>query len=216
MSEQPLTVNEIFFSIQGESRDAGRPCIFIRLAFCNLRCTWCDTPYSFYEGKEQSIDEVVTALANYPCRLVEVTGGEPLAQEACVPLLTRLCEEGYEVLLETSGSIDMRHVDPRVRKIMDLKCPGSGMADRNCWKNLEYLSDRDEVKFVILDRDDYVWAKDVIRDKKLDGLCGLLLSPVFEKQDPEELANWILEDGLDVRMQLQLHKFIWEPNRRGV
>lgn len=211
-----VTVNELFFSIQGEGERAGWPCIFIRLSFCNLRCAWCDSEYTFYEGKDMSLDAVMDAISGYPCKLVEVTGGEPLAQAGCVPLLKRLCDAGYEVMLETSGSLDISPVDPRVRRIMDLKCPGSGMVSRNRMANLSLLTRGDELKFVITDRHDYEWAKDIVLRENLHERCPVLFSPVWGKIEFRELAEWILDDGLPVRFQLQLHKFIWDPNARGV
>ncbi len=211
-----LTVNEIFFSIQGEGDRAGWPCIFIRLSFCNLRCAWCDSEYTFYEGREMSIDQVMDAISGYPCKLVEVTGGEPLVQEGALPLMARLCDHGYEVMLETSGSLDISKVDPRVRRIMDLKCPGSGMMSRNRMANLDLLTDTDELKFVIKDRLDYEWAKELVLREKLNERCPVLFSPVWGEVEFHELAEWILDEGLPVRLQLQMHKFIWDPNARGV
>lgn len=215
MSEM-LTVNEIFFSIQGEGDRSGWPCIFIRLSFCNLRCAWCDSEYTFYEGKEMSIDAVMDAISGYPCKLVEVTGGEPLLQEGCFPLMNRLCDAGYEVMLETSGSLDISKVDPRVRRIMDLKCPGSGMVARNRMANVALLNQGDELKFVLKDRHDYEWAKDLVLRESLHERCPVLFSPVWDSLPFEDLAAWILDDGLPVRMQLQIHKFIWDPQARGV
>jgi 7-carboxy-7-deazaguanine synthase len=211
-----VTVNEIFFSIQGEGERSGWPCIFIRLAFCNLRCSWCDSEYTFYEGKEMSIDQVMDAISGYPCQLVEVTGGEPLMQEGANSLMKRLCDQGYEVMLETSGSLDIAPVDPRVRRIMDLKCPGSGMMSRNRMDNLTELRGTDELKFVIKDRLDYEWAKEIVLREKLHATCSVLFSPVWDSVEFAELAEWILDDGLPVRLQLQIHKFIWDPKARGV
>ncbi len=215
-SPENLDINEIFFSIQGEGERVGWPCIFIRLAFCNLRCAWCDSEYTFYEGKEMSIAQVMDAIAGYPCKLVEVTGGEPLAQAAALPLMKQLCDAGYEVMLETSGSLDIGRVDPRVRRIMDLKCPGSGMVSRNRMANLELLNGGDELKFVLKDRLDYEWAKDLVLRRKLNETCPVLFSPVWGQCDNRQLAEWILDDGLPVRMQLQIHKYIWDPQMRGV
>lgn len=211
-----LQVNEIFFSIQGEGDRSGWPCIFIRLSFCNLRCVWCDSEYTFYEAKEMSVDEVIDSISGYPCRLVEVTGGEPLMQAAALPLMQRLCDAGYEVMLETSGSLDISGVDARVRRIMDLKCPGSGMAARNRMANLALLNGGDEVKFVIRDRLDYEWAKELVLREKLHETCPVLFSPVWDAVPFADLAEWILDDGLPVRYQLQIHKFIWDPRARGV
>lgn len=215
MSEQ-LQVNEIFFSIQGEGDRSGWPCIFIRLSFCNLRCVWCDSEYTFYEAKEMSIDQVIDSISGYPCKRVEVTGGEPLMQEGALPLMRRLCDAGYEVMLETSGSLDISGVDARVRRIMDLKCPGSGMVSRNRMENLRLLNAGDELKFVIKDRLDYEWAKELVLREKLHDICPVLFSPVWDAVPFADLAEWILDDGLSVRLQLQIHKFIWDPRARGV
>lgn len=211
-----VTVNEIFFSIQGEGERSGRPCIFIRLAFCNLRCAWCDSEYTFYEGREMALEQVMDGISGFPCKLVELTGGEPLMQEGAYPLMTRLCDAGYEVMLETSGSLDISGVDSRVRRIMDLKCPGSGMMARNRMENLKELRDSDELKFVLKDRLDYEWAKELVLREKLDETCPVLFSPVWDAVPFAELAEWILDDGLPVRLQLQIHKFIWDPHARGV
>ncbi len=211
-----MIINEIFYSIQGESSYAGRPCVFIRLTGCPLRCTYCDTQYAFYEGRKMTVDEVLEAIRVYRCPLVEITGGEPLAQREVYPLMERLLEEGYEVLLETSGALDVSRVPKGVVKIMDLKCPGSGEVHRNRLGNLRYLSPRDEVKFVIGDYRDYLWAKGVLEQHGLPERCQVLFSPVFGRLDPEELAEWILKDHLPVRLQLQLHKYIWGPDVRGV
>jgi len=211
-----VSVNEIFHSIQGEGERSGWPCIFIRLAFCNLRCSWCDSEYTFYEGREMPVQQVMDAISGFPCKLVEVTGGEPLMQEGAYPLMTRLCDAGYEVMVETSGSLDISRVDPRVRRIMDLKCPGSGMVARNRMDNLKELRGTDELKFVIKDRLDYEWAKDLVLRESLHGICPVLFSPVWGAVEFADLADWILDDGLPVRLQLQIHKFIWDPNARGV
>ncbi len=211
-----LQINEIFFSIQGEGERSGWPCIFIRLSFCNLRCAWCDSEYTFYEGSEMSIDQIMDSISGYPCKLVEVTGGEPLLQEGANPLMRRLCDAGYEVMLETSGSLDISRVDERVRRIMDLKCPGSGMMTRNRMDNLTLLKATDELKFVIKDRLDYEWAKELILREELASICPILFSPVWDAVPFADLAEWILDDGLPVRLQLQIHKFIWDPQARGV
>lgn len=211
-----LTVNEIFFSIQGESSHVGLPCIFVRLAFCNLRCSWCDSTYTFYEGREMSFDQIMDHIREYPCNLVELTGGEPLAQEEAFPFMTLLCENGYEVIVETSGSLDISRTDPRVKRIMDLKCPGSGMAARNRYKNIESLRSNDEIKFVIKDRHDYEWAKQTIENYRLTAVCPIIFSPVFDVLDTVELAQWMLDDGARARLQVQLHKYIWNPAQRGV
>jgi len=211
-----LSINEIFYSIQGESSRMGLPCIFVRLAFCNLRCAWCDSEYTFYEGKDISLAELLDQVSEYDCRLVEVTGGEPLAQENVIPFMKALCDRGYEVLLETSGSLDISHVDSRVRRIVDIKCPGSGMVARNRYKNIELLTPQDEVKFVIKDRHDYEWAKNMIGEHGLMGRCPILMSPVFGELENVHLSEWILDDGLNVRFQIQMHKYIWDPQQRGV
>jgi 7-carboxy-7-deazaguanine synthase len=216
VSDLSLDINEIFYSIQGESSFGGLPCIFVRLSFCNLRCGWCDSTYTFFRGASMSLAEVLERVRDYPCRLVEITGGEPLLQESVFPLMTALCDEGYELLLETSGSQDIRLVDPRVRRIMDLKCPGSGMQDRNRYQNVGALTSRDEVKFVISDRNDYEWAKRKVSEFALANLCTVLFSPVFGIMENVQLAEWILDDGLPVRFQVQLHKHIWDPSTRGV
>lgn len=213
---QRLTVNEIFYSIQGESTFAGLPCVFVRLTYCNLRCVWCDTEYAFYEGKEMSFEEILEEVGRYPSKLIEVTGGEPLAQEGVHELMRMLCDRGYTVLLETSGSISIAKVDPRVRIIMDIKCPGSGMAKKNVWENIRYLKPTDEVKFVVSHREDFDWAVDVVKRYEIEKKCPVLFSPVFGEVQPIELARWLLESGLGARMQLQLHKYIWEPETRGV
>ena len=215
--ELKLTINEIYFSIQGESTWAGWPCVFVRLTFCNLRCTYCDTEYAFYEGKKQSLGEIVGAVLAYRCPLVEITGGEPLLQKNVVPLMTMLADAGCTVLLETSGAHDISAVDPRVHRIMDLKTPGSGEVERNLWSNLEHLTTRDEVKFVIGSREDYEWSRTQLRQHRLDERCGaVLFSPIFGRIDPREIVEWILADNLPVRFQLQMHKFIWTPTQRGV
>ena len=211
-----LRVTEIFHSIQGESTHAGRPCVFVRLTGCPLRCTWCDTEYAFYGGSEWSIDTILDKVRSYECRLVEVTGGEPLAQPECTTLLTRLCDDGFTVLLETSGAIETAPVDPRVSIILDVKCPGSGMADRMHWPNVERLRAQDEAKFVIKDRADYEWAKATVARYNLDRRCTVLFSPVFGTLDPRELAEWVLADRVPVRYQIQMHKYIWAPDMRGV
>jgi 7-carboxy-7-deazaguanine synthase len=217
MGSERLHVNEIFFSIQGESTHAGRPCVFVRLAGCNLRCRWCDTEYAFYDGRNRTIAEVAAILEGYRCDLVEITGGEPLLQEGVYPLMSSLLESGHSVMVETSGAVDVSRLDPRVIKIMDLKCPGSGECERNLWSNLEHLSARDEVKFVIADRADYEWAREVIAGRSLaDKVNAILMSPVFGNLEPATLAAWLLEDRLPARLQLQIHKYIWPPDARGV
>ena len=211
-----MKVNEIFYSIQGESTRSGRPCIFIRLTGCNLRCRWCDTAYAFYEGREVREEELLDHLRAYPCKMVEFTGGEPLLQEEVYALMTRLLEEGYQVLVETGGSLDIGRVDPRANIIMDIKCPGSGMSHQMRWENIARLTGKDEVKLVIGDREDFDWAVGVIRRYHLTDRCPVLLSPVFGALDPRRLAEWILEEGLQVCLQLQIHKYVWDPQMRGV
>jgi 7-carboxy-7-deazaguanine synthase len=222
-SAQPfLRVTEIFHSVQGESTWAGLPCIFVRLTGCPLRCTWCDTEYAFHGGEKMTLDDIVARCDEYGTKLVEITGGEPLIHANAFVLADRLLERGYTVLVETSGAIDVSHLDPRVHRIMDLKCPGSGEESRNLWSNLGHLTERDEIKFVIADRTDYEWARDVIRQRGLDGriergeLRALLFSPVWGSMDFRELAEWVIEDRLPVRYQIQLHKIIWGAHVPGV
>jgi 7-carboxy-7-deazaguanine synthase len=211
-----IKVNEIYFSIQGESSKAGLPCIFVRLTYCNLRCAYCDTEYAFFEGKDYSIDEIVEKVRSYNCRLVEITGGEPLFQKECYELLKRLCEERFEVLLETGGSLPIEGIDKGVKIIMDLKCPSSGMAKKNLYENIHYLKQTDELKFVIGTREDYEWVKEIIKKYDLNNKSEILFSVVFGELEPVTLVNWILEDKLNVRFQLQMHKFIWDPLAKGV
>jgi 7-carboxy-7-deazaguanine synthase len=212
-----LTVNEIFHSIQGESTLAGAPCVFVRLTACDLRCTWCDTPYAFYEGHKMSVDDVLEAVDRYGCPLVEVTGGEPLLQPDVYPLMTRLLERGKTVMLETGGHRSLADVPPGVVRIMDVKCPGSGEAVKNHWANLGLLTRADQVKFVLKDRADYEFARDVVEREALPGrVAAVLFSPVHGVLHPRQLAEWILADRLRVRLQLQAHKFIWPPDTRGV
>ena len=211
-----MRITEIFFSIQGESSYAGLPCVFVRFTGCPLRCGWCDTAYAFYEGTERSLESILNEVEHYDCRLVEITGGEPLAQAEAHGLITALADRGYTVLIETSGAIDLAPVDPRAILIMDLKCPGSGMEERNRWSNLSLLKPHDEVKFVIKDRADYDWAVEIIHRYGLSDRQRILLSPVFGELEPQILADWILSDRLRVRFQLQVHKLIWDPAMRGV
>jgi len=212
-----LKINEIYHSIQGESTSVGKPCVFVRLTYCNLRCTYCDTEYAFYDGKDFSVQQVIDEVEKYNCKLVEVTGGEPLVQiDECLKLMKRLCDIGYEVLIETSGSLSIKDNDPRVKIIMDLKCPSSGMEKKNLYENLQYLKSTDELKFVIGNREDYEWTVNTLKKNNLKGKCEILFSVVFGKLEPIELVNWILEDKLDVRFQLQMHKFIWDPQTKGV
>jgi len=213
-----VRVTEIFHSIQGESSYAGQPCVFVRSTGCNLRCVWCDTEYAFYGGRDMSVDEILSEVGRIggDCLLVELTGGEPLLQHDIGDLARRLLESGHTVLCETSGSLPVDRVPPEVVKIVDLKPPGSGEESSNDWRNLAILDpDRDELKFVIADREDYEWAARQVRERDLARFV-VHLSPEFESQDPRELAEWVLADGLPVRVQLQVHKFIWEPSARGV
>ena len=212
-----LTINEIFYSIQGEATRAGEPCVFVRLTACDLRCSWCDTPYAFYEGQKRSIDDVISEVEGHQCRLVEITGGEPLLQEDVYPLMETLLNRGYTVMLETGGHRPIARVPTNVIKIMDVKCPGSGESDKNHWQNLDALTPHDEVKFVVKDRADYEFARQVIRQYDLPGrVAAVLLSPVHGVLDARTLSEWMLADRLQVRLQLQLHKIIWSPETRGV
>jgi 7-carboxy-7-deazaguanine synthase len=210
-----LRVTEIFHSIQGESSHAGRPSAFVRLTGCNLRCRWCDSEYTFTGGEKMSIDEVVAKVKSYGCDLVELTGGEPLAQGEAFELIRRLADDGFEVLIETSGSIDITPVDRRAKIILDVKCPGSGEVAKNRWENLDELRPHDEIKFVIADRADYEFARRVIEEKRLDRWT-VLLSPVWGEMDLRSLAEWMLADRVPARLQTQLHKHIWGPDVRGV
>lgn len=211
-----LKINEIFHSIQGESRHAGRPCVFVRLTACNLRCVWCDTAYAFEEGSDMTVGEVLDRVGVHRTPYVLVTGGEPLLQEGVHALIAELLERGHEVAIETGGSLDLAPLDRRVMVVMDLKCPGSGMMDRNRWENLELLKPTDEIKFVIADRTDYEWSREMVRRHDLAGRCGILFSPVHGPLHPRLLSEWILADALPVRLQLQLHKYIWPADARGV
>jgi len=212
-----LTVNEIFYSIQGESTRAGCPCVFVRLTACDLRCSWCDTPYAFHEGRKMSVDDVVSETERYDCPLVEITGGEPLLQQDVYELMDRLVAQGRTVLLETGGHRPVDRVPAPVVKIIDVKCPGSGEADKNAWANLDRLAAHDEVKFVINDRVDYDFARDIVDRYHLADRCAaILFSPVHGVLAPKTLSEWMLEDRLSARLQLQLHKYIWSPEARGV
>ncbi len=204
-----LRLTEIFFSLQGEASRVGLPTVFVRLTGCPLRCSWCDTTYSFTGGEPASIESVLAEVAKYPARQVCVTGGEPLAQKECLALLVALCDAGYDVSLETSGALDIAAVDPRVARIMDLKAPDSAESAKNRWENLALLNPRDEIKIVIASRPDYEWARQVLRERQLDRLCPVLFSPAQGLLEAPALAGWILEDGLNVRFQMQLHKLLW-------
>ena len=217
MTENTLTVNEIYHSIQGESTWAGWPCVFVRLTYCNLRCNYCDTEYAFYEGKRMALKEIVDQVESFGSDLVEITGGEPLLQKNVLPLMSILCDAGHTVLLETSGAHDIAPVDTRVHRIMDLKTPDSGEVEKNLWSNIDHLRPRDEVKFVIGSREDYEWSRDKVQRFDLPARChAVLFSPIFGRIDPREIVEWILADKLNVRFQLQMHKFIWTPTQRGV
>ena len=216
MDKDSLLVNEIFFSIQGESSYCGQPCAFVRLTACNLRCSYCDTEYAFHEGDKRSVQDIVAEIRKFRCSLVEITGGEPLLQPAVHELISRFITLGKTILIETSGSVDISPVDPRAILIYDIKCPDSGMADRNRWENIELLKPIDEVKFVVGSKEDYEWSKCILEKYQLTDRHQVLFSPVFEKIKPKELAAWLLEDSLNARLQIQLHKFLWSPQTRGV
>ncbi|MGE3178421.1 MAG: radical SAM protein [Vicinamibacterales bacterium] len=212
-----LTINEVFHSIQGESSRVGQPCVFVRLTGCDLRCSWCDTPYAFHEGHKRTVDDVVEEVEGYGCHLVEITGGEPLLQEDVYPLMDRLLALGHTVLIETGGQRSIERVPPQVVKVVDVKCPGSGEASKNDWANLTRLMPHDEVKFVVADRTDYEFAREVVRRHDLPSRCAaVLLSPVHGVLDPKTLAEWMLADRLPARLQVQLHKYIWPATQRGV
>ena len=217
-----LRITEIFHSIQGESTWSGLPCTFVRLTGCPLRCVWCDTEYAFHGGEGRTLAEIIQKVDTFRTRLVEITGGEPLAHPNAFKLVALLLDKGFTVLVETSGAIDISPLDPRTHRIMDLKCPGSGEVEGNLWENLSHLTERDEVKFVVADRTDYEWARDKIRQHGLDRqakegrLCAILMSPAWAILHPSQLADWILDDRLPVRFQTQLHKHIWAPDAQGV
>jgi 7-carboxy-7-deazaguanine synthase len=219
LGEKPagaMLIHEIYRSVQGESSFAGLPCVFVRLAVCDLRCSWCDTPHAFTQGEAMTLDAVTERVYELGGPLVEITGGEPLLQEEVFPLMSRLADAGRTVLLETSGAHSVSRIDRRVHIIMDLKCPDSGESEQNCWANLDVLKPSDEVKFVLASRRDFDWAAETIRHHGLDHRLGVLLSPAFGLVSPLELSSWLLESGLQVRMQIQLHKYIWDPKARGV
>lgn len=208
-----LNVNEIFFSLQGETGKTGLPTAFIRLTGCPLRCTYCDTEYAFYEGGKKSIAEILQTISGFRTRHVTVTGGEPLAQKNCLDLLKHLCDEGYDVSLETGGAMDVAGVDPRVIKILDLKTPASGEAGKNRFENLDYITPRDQIKFVICNDNDYEWAKQILNQYRLQERCEVLFSPSHGQMDATQMAEWILRDKLPVRFQIQLHKYLWGDAR---
>ncbi len=216
MPENNLLISEIFKSIQGESTYVGLPCIFVRLTGCNLRCTYCDTEYAFYDGKWMRLEEILDEVASFGVRLVEVTGGEPLLQPAVYELVRKLCDQDYKVLVETGGQVDISPVDQRATIVMDIKCPGSGEAEKNRWENLDHLKPSDEVKFVIADRPDFDWAIDVARRERLCEKLTVLFSPVQDQLDPTQLAEWVLQENLPLRFQHQLHKLLWPEVERGV
>jgi 7-carboxy-7-deazaguanine synthase len=216
LTSLPLKINEIYLSVQGESTWVGLPCVFVRLTGCSLRCSWCDTAYAFYEGVDSGLGEIMAKVDAYGVRLVEITGGEPLEQEGVYPLMEALLAKGYQILLETSGAVDVGRVPKTVVKIVDVKCPGSGEEVRNLWSNFEKLMiHQDEIKFVIKDRQDYDYAKEVIRKHRLTGKFTLLFSSAFENLKPSDLAEWITADRLSVRFQLQLHKYVWPEDTKG-
>lgn len=211
-----LKVNEIFKGIQGESTYAGHPCTFIRLTGCNLRCNYCDTTYAYDEGREISIDELLNETDKLHCNMVEVTGGEPLLQKNIRELFNRLVRKNYLVLLETNGTLSLKNINPSVIKIMDIKCPGSGSSDNIEWDNLKYLTSKDQIKFVISNRSDFDWTVKIMKEKELDQLCTILFSPNYKQLKSKDLSRWILSENLAVRLQLQLHKYIWGEGVKGV
>ena len=211
-----IKINEIYYSVQGESTHAGLPCIFIRLTYCNLRCSYCDTEYAFYDGEDMEIIEIMEKIQKWECKLVEVTGGEPLFQDKCIDLLNELVNQNYEVMLETGGSLSISDVPNEVIKIVDFKCPSSGMEKKNLWPIVDNLQPHDEVKFVLGNREDFDWAKDRITEYSLDKICTVLFSPTFGEMDPQQIVEWILAENLPVRMQMQMHKMIWNPDKQGV
>jgi 7-carboxy-7-deazaguanine synthase len=209
-------VTEVYASIQGESTYAGEPCVFVRLTGCNLRCVWCDTAYAFHEGERRAVEEILRQVLSFEIPMVEITGGEPLLQPGVHALMASLAEAGKTVLLETSGSLDISSVDPRIIRIVDIKCPGSQEMEKNRWENLDFLRPQDELKFVLAGREDYEWARDQVCERRLADRCTVLFGPVWDALAPRDLAGWILEDRLPVRMQIQLHKYVWSPDTRGV
>ncbi len=214
-----LNINEIFYSIQGESTLAGLPCTFIRLQGCGLRCSWCDTPYALDVHEQANVltlDEITATVERFGCTLVEITGGEPLEQPHVHDLMSHLCDKGFRVMVETGGYCDVKQIDPRVKKIVDFKCPSSGMVKRNFMQNIDCLTPDDEVKFVVGTEEDYLWTRALIIEHRLSERCTVLLSPVFGVLEPVVLSQWLLRDHLDARLQLQMHKFIWHPEQRGV
>ncbi len=211
-----LRVTEIYFSLQGEGSRAGQPCIFVRLSGCNLRCTWCDTEYGYNAGSDMSSHDILEAISVYDCKLVEVTGGEPLMQNQTPELVDLFLKSGYKVLVETGGSLDISPLSEKAVRIVDMKCPGSGMVDKNDYRNLARLTENDELKFVIADKKDFDWSCDLIKEHNLQSFENIFFSPVYGLMNLEQLAGWILESGLNVRLQLQMHKYIWGPDKTGV
>ncbi|KAA3616556.1 MAG: radical SAM protein [Calditrichaeota bacterium] len=214
--KKTLRITEIFFSIQGESTRAGLPCIFIRTTGCDLRCRWCDTAYAFSGGTKMTVELIMAEIRQWPCKLVELTGGEPVLQKYLPDLISALFAENYQVMIETGGHLDLSSIDERVKIIVDVKCPGSGESEKMCFSNLENILPDDEVKFVIQDRDDYDYAAKIIKKYKLESRTTVLLSPVFGGIEYKKVVNWLLKDGIQARIQLQLHKYIWDPQQKGV
>lgn len=214
--EQQLRITEIYQTIQGEAAHAGWPCVMVRLTGCPLRCRWCDTVYGFQGGKDQTFAEIESEIKSFGIKRVELTGGEPLAQKPTPQLIERLINDGYTVMIETGGSESIADLHPKTHIIMDIKCPGSGMADKNLWSNLEFLKPSDEIKFVVADQADFKWAVDVIRKYQLEERCNLLFSAAFGLVQPKDVAEWILAEKLQARLNLQLHKYIWSPRAKGV
>ena len=211
-----LKINEIYHSIQGESSYSGLPCVFVRLTYCNLRCSYCDTEYAFYEGKDMSIKQIIKKINSYKCNLVEITGGEPLLQKNCIELINELEKNNKKVLIETGGSLSIQNISKKTHIILDLKCPSSNMENKNLWENLDYIKKTDEIKFVVGNKVDYEWTKNIIKKYDLENKCHLLISPVYDKIDNEKIINWILKDNLKIRFQIQLHKEIWDKDKKGV
>ena len=211
-----LKINEIYKSIQGESTLSGLPCTFIRLTYCNLRCSYCDTEYAFYDGDDISIKNIIAQVNDLKCKLVLVTGGEPLVQDGCIELLKKLIENGNNTVIETGGALSIDKIPKKTKIIYDIKCPSSNMSDKNLWHNLKLLKKDDEIKFVIGTKEDYIWSKKIIKKHKLDTICSILISPVYNKIDSKKIVEWILKDNINVRFQMQMHKQIWEPDKKGV
>jgi len=214
--QMSLKINEIYHSIQGESSYSGLPCVFVRLTYCNLRCSYCDTEYAFYEGKDMSIKQIIKKINSYKCNLVEITGGEPLLQKNCIKLINELEKNNKKVLIETGGSLSIQNISKKTHIILDLKCPSSNMENKNLWANLDYIKKTDEIKFVVGNKADYEWTKNIIKKYDLENKCHLLISPVYDKIDNEKIINWILKDNLKIRFQIQLHKEIWDKDKKGV